>query len=335
MQIKKASLLFTAAFSLSSGALTDSLSRPVAAEVIAKLENTCYSIGKYKFTSEDLDTDDNLKSTSIFEQPWYTGTGDGEFASQLSEQVYSKGFLNYEFVYSASWMQPKYFNFEAYVNGEYQGGFQLAGFSYAENLGVVECPPSETVKRNIIPGEDNLLSKVGATIDPIFEGGTLLVDEGGKTEINFEVTAENGTINNNNLTIEFSGDFSGKGGLDFNGKGRTILSGTNTYKGRTNIKNATLILATTSSIDATSRTVVRREGELDLLTYSIDGKIPEGDEFKINNLELNPGGALYVSSRNPLISESISMNTQVAEEQSFTNGGIAVSLTAKDEEETC
>ena len=54
MKYKKASLLFTTAFSLSAGAVTDALSRPAAAEDVAKSDKTCYSVGKYALTAKNI-----------------------------------------------------------------------------------------------------------------------------------------------------------------------------------------------------------------------------------------------------------------------------------------
>ena len=84
-----------------------------------------------------------------------------------------------------------------------------------------ECSTLNTEKRNIIPGEENLLSDVegeSPTIDPIFDGGTLTVSESGETAQDFLVNPNDGsagfsnTINNDNSAIEFSGDFTGEGG---------------------------------------------------------------------------------------------------------------------------
>ena len=74
MNFKKASLLFTTAFSLSAGAVTDALSRPAAAEDIAKSRNTCYSVGKYALTEENIlnfDPSGPEAFADIYQQPWY------------------------------------------------------------------------------------------------------------------------------------------------------------------------------------------------------------------------------------------------------------------------
>ena len=71
----------------------------------------------------------------------------------------------------------------------------------------------------------------GALVNPNFVGGTLQVDSGGPITNAFTVQSQGGTIDTNGNNVEFSGAFSGAGGLAKAGLGTLTLSNANTLNG--------------------------------------------------------------------------------------------------------
>ena len=190
-----------------------------------------------------------------------------------------------------------------------------------------ECSALNTAKRNIIPGEENLLSDVegeSPTIDPIFDGGTLTVSESGETAQDFLVNPNDGsagfsnTIHNDNSAIEFSGDFTGEGGLRFKGGGETTLSGVNTYKGTTDVLG-NLIAGSLTAIPKGSKVEIGGSGHLNL---SLMPKTETGN-FEIDNIRLAGVSAeLSVSAKNLLKVENLT----------FNNGAINAYVFDKDDD---
>ena len=116
---------------------------------------------------------------------------------------------------------------------------------------------------DIISSNNGLLntqSGIGTSFNNRFDGGTLLLTSSGTVSSGFSITSNNGIIDQNGNSVEFSGVFSDAAGA--NGQltitntgtaGATVLSGTNTYTGGTAIgSGATLALSGTGSVAASS-----------------------------------------------------------------------------------
>jgi autotransporter-associated beta strand protein len=108
-------------------------------------------------------------------------------------------------------------------------------------------PPPPPTPINASTGD--VTSNLGGSLEPIFNGGTLIADSSGLFSQAFTVNAVSGnTINANGNTPTFSGVFSGAGGLIITG-GAVTFSGVNTYTGATVIiLGATLLLTGAGSI---------------------------------------------------------------------------------------
>jgi len=120
-------------------------------------------------------------------------------------------------------------------------------------------------------GSPFLSSKVGVAFNPIFDGGTLRVDQSGVVASNLSVTFNNGVIDQNGRASVFSGVISDaensvSGSLNItNGRtgGSVTFNNVNTYTGSTTIGSAaTLALSGAGSI-ATSSGVIDN-GTLDI-----------------------------------------------------------------------
>ena len=93
-------------------------------------------------------------------------------------------------------------------------------------------------------GTSYLVSHLGSSLNPVFDGGTLTIDSAGSNSTAFTITANNGTIDQNGLTSNLRGDITNSG-AGVNGKvtivnngsgGSVTLSGNNTYTGGTEIQ---------------------------------------------------------------------------------------------------
>ena len=91
MNFKKASLLFSTALSLSTGAITDSFSRPSISAEFAGSGGNCYLVGKFSF-AEDYELT-LAEQEAIESQPWY-GLENVLSANSLSESLSGYGFIN-------------------------------------------------------------------------------------------------------------------------------------------------------------------------------------------------------------------------------------------------
>ncbi|AXK38762.1 hypothetical protein DWG20_04570 [Crenobacter cavernae] len=113
-----------------------------------------------------------------------------------------------------------------------------------------------------------LASKLGSTVNPAFEGGTLQIDSASPTISNdFTVANSGGTIDANGNSATFSGVIADKSGasgrLTFTGSGTTTLSGANTYSGGTTIGGgATVKVAADSALGAASGGLTLDNGTL-------------------------------------------------------------------------
>ena len=150
-------------------------------------------------------------------------------------------------------------------------------------------------------------------------GSANLKLEGVKTEL----------VLDRNNSFEFANGVSGKGSILHRGEGTTTLSGTNTYEGSTTVEEGVLAIAKAGSIPKGSKTVVNGAGQLDLYTSSSSGSIPKGEAFKIDQVEIQEVGQLFVSARNPLVANTITMNANGLK----NIGGIAVEIFEKFESE--
>jgi len=116
-------------------------------------------------------------------------------------------------------------------------------------------------------------SNLGASVNPVFDGGTLQVSSAGTITQNFTVNVNNGVIDQNGVTSTFSGVISdatgSSGGLAISNTGSggsVVFSNANTYTGPTTINSgATLSLSGDGSI--TNSSSVTNNG-----TFNITGK---------------------------------------------------------------
>ncbi|MCB4400469.1 autotransporter-associated beta strand repeat-containing protein, partial [Synechococcus sp. MU1625] len=122
---------------------------------------------------------------------------------------------------------------------------------------------------------------------------------------------------------EFSGEISGDGGFTKVGDGTTTFSGANSYQGETTIEDGVLSLANFSGIPQGSSTLVTGVGRLNLLS----GPTGKG-QFKIDRLSIREGGRVLVSPSNPLVSETITLDANPA--NNSNPGGILTSLDGKN-----
>ncbi|MCM0036578.1 MAG: autotransporter domain-containing protein [Burkholderiaceae bacterium] len=84
-------------------------------------------------------------------------------------------------------------------------------------------------------------------LNPVFNGGTLLLLPADASALAFTINQEHGTIEApTSGAATLSGIFSGPGGLTFAGLGTTVMSGANTYTGGTTVSSGTLVVAGSS-----------------------------------------------------------------------------------------
>jgi autotransporter-associated beta strand protein len=132
----------------------------------------------------------------------------------------------------------------------------------ATNRNLVVTP----VATNIQSGSTNLLSSVGGALNPVLDGGTLKVDVAGANATAFTITSNNGTINQNGLSSNLSGNITDSG-VGVHGKltisnpastaGLVTLSGTNTYSGGTVVEaGANLSISSANNIGTGSLALV-------------------------------------------------------------------------------
>ena len=165
------------------------------------------------------------------------------------------------FVYSSgSWTHVSYIFSATSLTGlniENFYGSAHAGYQsfFLRNLLLTDNPPPSS---NILSGQTYLVSNLGTTVNPVFQGGTLTVDQVGTVSLNVTLdTSGTNTINQNGKASTFSGVFSdqvaGSPGsiiIDNSVSGGSVtLSGVNSYTGTTTINSgATLALSGSGSI---------------------------------------------------------------------------------------
>ncbi len=115
-----------------------------------------------------------------------------------------------------------------------------------------------------------LASQLGVTVDPIFVGGTLKVDQASIGDNFTLANMASSTIDQNGTTSTFTGIFSdaavgtpGRITIDNSGSGGSVtFSGANTYTGSTTLKGGTLIVTQDANLGATAATLVFDGGTL-------------------------------------------------------------------------
>ncbi len=108
--------------------------------------------------------------------------------------------------------------------------------------------PTPTPSLVDITSGSNTLTDLNATLNPVFNGGTLQLSANDTSTQDFTISTNGGVILSPTAgTATLSGIFSGTGGLTFNGTGSTELSGNNIYSGQTILNSGTLILSGTNT----------------------------------------------------------------------------------------
>jgi autotransporter-associated beta strand protein len=159
----------------------------------------------------------------------YSGDIDGIDSSVLTETTYSsvlQGFANLSGVTGTSGTFGEDFNYEL-VQQDTTTNWDLLVTS--------------TSLPEITTGNSVALSDVGVTVEPIFDGGTLLLANSDQSNLAFLVRSTGGIITAPETgSAELSGVLSGDGALTFNGDATTMITGTNTYSGGTTVSSGTL-----------------------------------------------------------------------------------------------
>ncbi|WP_341911353.1 autotransporter domain-containing protein [Polaromonas sp. YR568] len=102
---------------------------------------------------------------------------------------------------------------------------------------------------NMAAGSSYTLANVGVSINPVFDGGTLVLPANANSAQAFTFNAGGATITSPaGSTARLSGVLSGAGGLTVNGSGLLALSGINTYAGGTTVSSGTLSVSGVSPL---------------------------------------------------------------------------------------
>lgn len=111
---------------------------------------------------------------------------------------------------------------------------------------VFAAAPANT---NMTAGGTYTLAAVGVTLNPVFDGGTLVLPANANSAQAFTLNGAGGTLATTaGGTATLSGVFSGPGGLTVNGGGKLALSGNNSYAGGTTVAAGTLSVSGGSAL---------------------------------------------------------------------------------------
>jgi fibronectin-binding autotransporter adhesin len=171
-------------------------------------------------------------------------------------------------------------SFATTIGSQYTISFELTNLGGGTNEAVVQVGASEDVGGVLVPvpppppttdivaaGSPHLAAGLGTTLNPVFDGGTLQLDNSGLAVSQaFTVNSTNGTINTAGLTSTLGGVLSGPGGLTFanSGSGGNVtLTNSNTYQGATTI-NAGAALALSGAGGIANSSGVADNGSFDI-----------------------------------------------------------------------
>jgi len=233
-------------------AITVLLQLPIISPVLAGVDVTVS--GNTYNISTIVDTYTSQEATLQSQIWWGNPTLAASFASAVSGSLgypYDVGQYGPMFIYgyqSFCMMGMCFGNTNTYaaLNPVFYlgGGIQDVGFNsdYSYTYAIVNLVPAST---NILSSSTNLLSAVSVTLNPVFDGGTLIVDSAATTSTPFTITSNNGTINQNGFASRFSGVFSdaitgtpGSITIANTGSGGSVtFSNSNTYTGSTTINS--------------------------------------------------------------------------------------------------
>jgi outer membrane autotransporter protein len=99
---------------------------------------------------------------------------------------------------------------------------------------------------NNITGISTIEELLAGDVNPVIDGGTLLVSLAGTFSNDLTLEAGGGTIDTQSNDVTMSGVFSGAGGLTKTGTGTLTLSGANSYTGGTTVSDGRLVGDTVS-----------------------------------------------------------------------------------------
>jgi autotransporter-associated beta strand protein len=116
-------------------------------------------------------------------------------------------------------------------------------------FGASTCTTS--LSSNITTGSGNLLSAVGGSLNPVFDGGIITMVNGDSSNQNFTVNSGGGTVSSTTgVSATLSGVFSGTGAMTYNGSGTTYMNAVNTYTGGTTVASGTLSVGSSEANNA-------------------------------------------------------------------------------------
>lgn len=124
-----------------------------------------------------------------------------------------------------------------------------------------------SLSTNILNSNIYLTSNLGASVNPVFSGGTLRVSAAGLIASAFSIQANNATIDQNGLSSNFTGNITEPGGPTHGrliivnsgaaDQGSVTLSGFNTYTGGTEVQSgATLSINSANALGSGGLTLV-------------------------------------------------------------------------------
>ena len=180
------------------------------------------------------------------------------------------------------------------------GYLRLATDLKYEGETIIEEGELRIASNTTLPQTTDVTVKQGGTLRLIGEGNEVqsLTGDGLIILQHDNVVLTSGLSDNND---EFSGVISGLGGFAKVGKGATIFSGANTYRGDTTIQEGGLIAMHLGAIPKESVTTISGTGYLDLAQFA-------GGGFVIDDITIEDKGRMSVAAKNPLKVSQFAMN---------------------------